>query len=75
MPRSKQGSDDLENLALSCPACNAHKHTKLAALDPLTRKVVPIFHPRTQHWQEHFFFGGEKPAPRYSAPTQQDGLQ
>lgn len=54
VPRGRQGSDDLENLALSCPACNAHKHTKLAALDPLTRKVMPLFNPRTQFWEEHF---------------------
>lgn len=51
---SKQGSNDLENLALSCPACNAHKYTKQTALDPLTRNVVPLFNPRTQIWEEHF---------------------
>jgi len=51
---SKQGSNDLENLALSCPACNAHKYNKQDALDPLTRKIVSLFHPRTQVWEEHF---------------------
>ena len=51
---SNQGSNDLENLALSCPACNAHKYTKQAALDSLTRKVAPLFNPRTQIWEEHF---------------------
>ncbi len=53
---SKQGSNDLENLALSCPACNAHKYTKQAALDPLTRKIVPLFNPREQIWDEHFIW-------------------
>lgn len=54
LARSKEGGNDLGNLALSCPACNAHKYTKQAALDPLTRKLVPIFNPRTQIWEEHF---------------------
>lgn len=51
---SNRGSNDVGNLALSCPACNAHKYTKQAALDPLIRKVVPLFNPRTQVWEEHF---------------------
>lgn len=51
---SNEGSNDLGNLALSCPAYNAHKYTKQAALDPLTRKVVLLFNPRTQVWDEHF---------------------
>ena len=51
---SKGGSNDLNNLALSCPACNAHKYNKQAALDPLTRSVVSLFNPRTQIWEEHF---------------------
>lgn len=51
---SKGGDHELQNLALSCPACNAHKYTKQAALDSLTRKVVPLFNPRTQIWAEHF---------------------
>lgn len=47
---SNEGGNDLGNLALSCPACNAHKYTKWDALDPLTRKSVPLFNPRTQVW-------------------------
>ncbi len=53
-PVSKQGDNNSENLALSCPACNGHKYNKQAALDTLTRKMVPLFHPRTQIWEEHF---------------------
>lgn len=51
---SNQGSNEEDNLALSCPACNAHKYTKQAALDPISRKIVPLFNPRTQSWDEHF---------------------
>ncbi|MEO6759748.1 MAG: HNH endonuclease signature motif containing protein [Saprospiraceae bacterium] len=60
LPLSKQGSSGLENLALSCPACNGHKYNKQAALDPLTRKVVPLFHPRTQIWEEHFVWDEQR---------------
>lgn len=51
---SNQGTDNLDNLALSCPACNAHKYTKQKGLDPLTRQFHPIFDPRTQNWADHF---------------------
>lgn len=54
IPLSKGGENILENLALACPACNAHKYAKLGAVDSLTRKLVPFFNPRTQSWEEHF---------------------
>lgn len=54
LPWSKGGGNTLGNLALSCPACNSHKYTKQTALDPLTRKFVPLFNPRSQAWEEHF---------------------
>jgi 5-methylcytosine-specific restriction endonuclease McrA len=48
------GKTTLDNLALSCTGCNGHKSTKLEALDPVSNKVVPLYHPRKQRWQEHF---------------------
>jgi len=56
LPLSKGGNDEIENLALSCPACNAHKYTKISALDPVTRKIEPIYNPRIQIWDEHFLW-------------------
>jgi HNH endonuclease len=53
-PRSKGGSNDPENLALSCQGCNAHKYNKTEGTDPLTRLPAPLFHPRRQLWGEHF---------------------
>lgn len=53
-PRSRGGSDDEENLWLSCPLCNAHKSDKTTGLDPLTQSEQPLFNPRHQSWSEHF---------------------
>ena len=53
-PRSRGGSDDPENLALSCQGCNNRKASKTAAADPLTDGLVSLFNPRTQQWHEHF---------------------
>ncbi|WP_298611499.1 HNH endonuclease signature motif containing protein [uncultured Thiothrix sp.] len=53
-PRSAGGATQLDNLALSCAGCNAHKYNKTQALDPISNKLVALFHPRTQHWTEHF---------------------
>lgn len=54
IPRIKEGKTELDNLALSCQGCNNFKHTKTEGLDPITGKIVPLFHPRQQGWQDHF---------------------
>lgn len=43
-----------DNLALSCTLCNKHKGTDLASIDPLTGAITPLYHPRRDHWSEHF---------------------
>jgi hypothetical protein len=48
------GSDDLENLCLSCPSCNLSKASATSAPDPETGEPVSLFNPRTQSWSEHF---------------------
>ena len=40
-PRSRKGKSRLDNLALSCTACNSHKYNKMVAVDPLSEKLVP----------------------------------
>jgi hypothetical protein len=52
------GSDEAENLALACHRCNLCKGPNLTGIDPLTRKVVQLFHPRQDQWQDHFRFQG-----------------
>jgi hypothetical protein len=50
------GSDDLENLAWACPACNITKGTDIASYDRATGTLVPYFNPRSHAWDDHFVF-------------------
>lgn len=54
IPVAKGGSSDESNLWLSCPLCNGAKSDRTSAVDPETKQDVPLFHPRTQVWSEHF---------------------
>ena len=54
VPRQRGGPTTLENLALSCQACNNHKYTRTEGRDPVTGAVVSLFHPRQQRWRDHF---------------------
>jgi hypothetical protein len=52
------GKTTLSNLALACFACNHYKGTDIAGRDPITRKLVPLFHPRRHKWDRHFQWSG-----------------
>ncbi len=52
--RKHGGSDEVNNLALSCVVCNKHKGSDLTSIDPETGKIVPLFHPRQDKWTDHF---------------------
>jgi len=54
VPRSSGGLTVLDNLALACPHCNAHKWVYTSATDPVSGAFVPLFNPRTQLWSDHF---------------------
>jgi hypothetical protein len=54
VPPGRGGADDESNWALSCRACNLHKSDHVDGADPLTRAVVPLFHPRRDRWEDHF---------------------
>lgn len=54
IPKSTGAGHDLENLALACPPCNAHKWTAVEWSDPITDRLAPLFHPRRDEWNEHF---------------------
>jgi hypothetical protein len=53
------GSDEVSNLALACHRCNLRKGTNLTSIDPVTREIVSLFHPRDNGWAEHFILEGE----------------
>ena len=52
--RQHGGGDDVENLALACHLCNAHKGPNLTGIDPNSGEITPLFHPRRNRWEEHF---------------------
>ena len=54
IPKKHGGPTEFENLALSCALCNKHKGSDLASLDPVTGKIVALYHPRREHWSDHF---------------------
>lgn len=54
VPRQHGGLTVAENLALACPNCNLHKGPNLTGIDPDSREVFKLFHPRQDAWAEHF---------------------
>ncbi len=52
--RKHGGPTRIENLAYACYLCNRYKGSDIASLDPATRELVRLFHPRQDRWEEHF---------------------
>ena len=52
------GETILENLAWSCLHDNKHKGPNIAGIDPVTNRLVALFHPRRQRWERHFAWNG-----------------
>lgn len=46
LPQARGGSDDLDNLALSCRACNLFKSDFETGHDEQSQAEVVLFHPR-----------------------------
>jgi hypothetical protein len=64
IPKSLGGSDEIENLALSCQRCNGYRYNFATGIDPTTQKEVYLFNPRQQKWgimarvsTKNFFLG------------------
>lgn len=55
-----RGLTEAENLALACVACNLHKGSDIATVDPLSEQLVPLFNPRRQVWSDHFGLDGAR---------------
>lgn len=53
------GTDDEENLWLSCHACNQFKGIQIQAYDPVTKRMVWLFNPRRQKWKRHFLWSAD----------------
>lgn len=48
------GTGAQENLALACSWCNAVKGPNLSSIDPDSGELTRLYHPRKDHWAEHF---------------------
>ena len=46
------------NLALACPRCNTHKGPNIAGIDEETGRIVRLYNPRKDRWDEHFRWNG-----------------
>jgi hypothetical protein len=54
VPIARGGSHELANLAFACLGCNNHKYTSIQGIDPVNGEGVALYHPRRQHWEDHF---------------------
>ena len=54
LPRSRGGATTFENLCFACYSCNLFKGSQIAATDPLSGEMTPLFHPRRDRWDDHF---------------------
>jgi hypothetical protein len=58
IPLKHGGATTADNLALACFWCNRLKGSDLAALDPQTGQITPLFNPRLHTWTDHFRLDG-----------------
>lgn len=52
--QARGGNDDLVNLCGACYRCNEFKGPRTHVQDPVTNALVPLYHPRTELWTDHF---------------------
>ena len=55
-PRSRGGTDTLENLALACQRCNGYRYNFTRGTDPESQVSTKLFDPRRHPWNEHFIW-------------------
>ena len=54
IPLVLNSQTELSNLARSYGICNNNKRDKIDNIDPLTKEIVRLYHPRQDIWTEHF---------------------
>lgn len=58
VPTAAGGQTRADNLALACVSCSLRKEARRSVPDPITGRTVSLFHPRRQHWRDHFRWSG-----------------
>ncbi|MBW4488816.1 MAG: HNH endonuclease [Trichocoleus desertorum ATA4-8-CV12] len=58
IPEVAGGETTSENLALACVSCSLRKGARQALKDVETGKIVSVFNPRQQVWEDHFAWSG-----------------
>lgn len=53
VPQALGGQTQLTNLCYACPHCNLHKSDRINVPDPHTGRMVRLFNPRADRWDEH----------------------
>jgi hypothetical protein len=53
-----RGPTVASNLALACLACNNHKGPNIAGIDPVSKSIIRLYHPRLHKWSAHFRWNG-----------------
>src|SRR5258708_14064972 len=56
VPKSRRGSNEPDNLALSCQGCNGYKYTSVNAIDPVNGALAGLYNPRKDRWSDHFMW-------------------
>jgi 5-methylcytosine-specific restriction endonuclease McrA len=56
--KQHRGGRSLDNAAFACGRCNRKKGPNIAAIDPVTNRLVPLFNPRINKWKSHFKWEG-----------------
>ncbi len=54
IPLSRNGTNELDNLALACHGCNMKKSNKTKFFDVVSQEIPRLFHPREDIWKENF---------------------
>jgi hypothetical protein len=54
VPIARGGDDAAANWALACRSCNLYKATHITGMDPGSKTIVRLFHPREDLWEDHF---------------------
>jgi hypothetical protein len=55
-----RGATTAANLALACVPCNNHKGPNIAGIDPVSKSIVRLYHPRLHKWSTHFRWNGAR---------------